>query len=175
MHDNNLRHDYFEYISILLVDSFVFRVYVIEKNVMAAASKLHILLADDDKEDFYLFKEALKQLDPSVTLTHVENSVQLLKYLDEVEIPDVIVLDVHMPYKPVIESLSDIKMNEKYNHLPVIIFSTSGDKETIDACYKAGATLYLVKPYTFPDLVNIIRKIVQTNWDKASENTISAN
>ena len=138
---------------------------------MEATSKLHILLADDDKEDFYLFKEALKQLDPAVQLTHVEDSVQLLKYLEEVEVPDVIVLDVHMPYKPVLESLSDIKTNEKFGHLPVIIFSTSGDKETIDACYKAGATLYLVKPYTFPDLVNIIRKIVQTNWDKTNEPT----
>ena len=136
---------------------------------METTSKLHILLADDDKEDFYLFKEALKQLDPSVQLTHVEDSVQLLKYLEEVEIPDVIVLDVHMPYKPVLESLSDIKTNEKFSHVPVIIFSTSGDKETIDACYKAGATLYLVKPYTFPDLVNIIRKIVQTNWEKPAE------
>jgi CheY-like chemotaxis protein len=142
---------------------------------MAGERKLHILLADDDKEDFYLFKEALKQLDPSATLTHVENSVQLLKYLDEVEIPDVIVLDVHMPYKPVLESLSDIKSNEKYQHLPVIIFSTSGDKETIDACYKAGATLYLVKPYTFPDLINVIRKIVQTNWEKSSIASVSAN
>src|SRR5688572_5453522 len=98
---------------------------------MAAARKLHILLADDDKEDYYLFKEALKQLDPTVQLTHVEDSVQLLKYLEEVEVPDVIVLDVHMPYKPVLESLADIKTNEKYQHLPVIIFSTSGDKETI--------------------------------------------
>jgi CheY-like chemotaxis protein len=142
---------------------------------MATARKLHILLADDDKEDFYLFREALKQLDPTVTLTHVEDSVQLLRYLAEVDMPDVIVLDVHMPYKPVLESLADIKGNEKYKHLPVIIFSTSGDKETIDACYKAGATLYLVKPYTFPDLVNIIRKIVQTNWDKNSEITLSAN
>jgi CheY-like chemotaxis protein len=142
---------------------------------MATARKLHILLADDDKEDFYLFKEALKQLDPSVILTHVEDSVQLLKYLDEVQIPDVIVLDVHMPYKPVLESLADIKTNEKYQHLPVIIFSTSGDKETIDACYKAGATLYLVKPYTFTDLVKIIRKIVETNWEKASEPSASAN
>jgi CheY-like chemotaxis protein len=142
---------------------------------MAAERKLHILLADDDKEDFYLFREALKQLDPTVTLTHVEDSVQLIKYLNDVDIPDVIVLDVHMPYKPVLESLSDIKLNEKYKHLPVIIFSTSGDKETIDACYKAGATLYLVKPYTFPDLVNIIRKIVQTNWEKAPEPIASAN
>lgn len=142
---------------------------------MAEDKKLHILLADDDKEDYYLFKEALKQLDPTVTLTHVENSVQLLKYLGEVELPDVIVLDVHMPYKPVLESLSEIKTNERYHHLPVIIFSTSGDKETIDACYKAGATLYLVKPYTFPDLINVIRKIVQTNWDKSSAASVSDN
>jgi CheY-like chemotaxis protein len=142
---------------------------------MAAARKLHILLADDDKEDFYLFREALKQLDPTVTLTHVEDSVQLLRYLNDVDIPDVIVLDVHMPYKPVLESLADIKSHDKFKHLPVIIFSTSGDKETIDACYKAGATLYLVKPYTFPDLVNIIRKIVQTNWDKSVEPIASSN
>lgn len=137
--------------------------------------KLHILLADDDKEDFYLFREALKQLDPTATLTHVEDSVQLLKYLADVDLPDVIVLDVHMPYKPVVESLADIKGNDKFKHLPVIIFSTSGDKETIDACYKAGATLYLVKPYTFHDLVNIIRKIVQTNWEKNTSESVSAN
>jgi CheY-like chemotaxis protein len=135
---------------------------------MGAARRLHILLADDDKEDFYLFKEALRQLDPSVHLTHVEDSVQLLKFLDEVEIPDVIVLDVNMPYKPVLDSLSEIKRNVKSSSVPVIIFSTSGEKETIDACYKAGATLYLVKPYTFPDLVNIIRKIVQTNWENST-------
>jgi PAS domain S-box-containing protein len=42
---------------------------------------------------------------------------------------------------------------------PVIIYSTSSDFEDIDLCYKAGCTLYLVKPPSFKELLLQIKKL----------------
>ena len=119
---------------------------------------LYILLADDDRDDAELFQDVLDELPLSTRLETVFSGDQLMVWLKEniSEIPDVLFLDLNMPRKTGFECLSEIKQDETLKHLPVIIFSTSIDKEIVNILYKNGAHYYIRKPNEYSKLKEVI-------------------
>jgi CheY-like chemotaxis protein len=133
--------------------------------------QLKILLADDDFDDCGFFKQALEGLPLSTKLNIVNDGEQLMTYLDEnVEsLPDVLFLDLNMPRKNGFDCLSEIKRNQKLKDMPVIIFSTSSDKQKIDQVFKSGGLVYVHKPGDFSQLKQVILHALPI----AVENTFS--
>lgn len=117
-------------------------------------STIHILLADDDKDDSTLFQDVLRELPFSTHLTTVLNGEQLLQLLNEagIPLPDVLFLDLNMPRKNGFDCLTEIKRSEKLKFLPVIIFSTSCDPEVVNLLYRHGAQYYIRKPNSYAQL-----------------------
>jgi CheY-like chemotaxis protein len=123
-------------------------------------SSINVLLADDDEDDRNFFKEALEELPISANLTTVDDGVQLMQLLSQPEAtsPDVLFLDLNMPRKNGFECLSEIKLNEKLKHLPVIIYSTSLDHKVVNSLYENGAHYYVRKPGDFSKLKEVINE-----------------
>jgi two-component system alkaline phosphatase synthesis response regulator PhoP len=69
---------------------------------------------------------------------------------------DLIILDVALPGIDGIEACSMLKNLEDYEETPVIMISSRSDSVTIDQARRAGAADYLVKPFTFQELLNRI-------------------
>ena len=90
---------------------------------------LRILLADDDNDDCSFFRKALSALSISTELKIVNDGEQLMSELNnkEIKIPDVLFLDLNMPRKTGLECLAEIKRDDRFKDLPVVIFSTSKD------------------------------------------------
>lgn len=119
---------------------------------------LQILLADDDIDDCHLFKEALEALPQTTKLTVVHNGDELMNYLFEntERLPHVLFLDINMPRKNGYECLLEIKTNETFKDLPVIMFSTAGALDKINIFFNSGADVYIRKPSSFAQLVQVI-------------------
>jgi len=132
---------------------------------------LNILLADDDTDDCIFFKEALGELMLSTNLTTVNDGEQLMQLLtnETNELPHILFLDLNMPRKNGFECLSEIKQNKKLKELPVIIFSTSFEKEVVNLLYKNGAQYFIRKPSEFSQF----KKIIQQSLIAISQETIS--
>ena len=124
---------------------------------------MNILLADDDTDDCMFFKEALKELYLPTDLTAVNDGEQLMQLLtnDTTELPHVIFLDLNMPRKNGFECLSEIKLNAKLNGIPVIIFSTSFEHETVNQLHKSGAMYYIRKPSQFSQFKSLIQQSLE--------------
>jgi CheY-like chemotaxis protein len=120
--------------------------------------KLSIFLADDDKADCLLFKEALEKLPVSAKLTTFENGEQLMERLTKKQnkLPDVLFLDLNMPRKNGFISLGEIKRNNKLDSLPVIIFSTALEQDKVKQVFRDAAHYYIRKPTEFSELKKII-------------------
>ena len=118
----------------------------------------HILLADDDKDDQYLFNHAVESLHIPFALTIVQNGEELMQLLNSKtgQLPDILFLDLNMPRKNGYECLLDIKSNEKLKHLPVIISYTSRDEESVSLLHENGAHFYIQKPDHLPDFKKLI-------------------
>lgn len=121
--------------------------------------KLNILLADDDIDDCDFFKDALETLPIITRLTIVHDGEELMRYLHEnsTRLPHVLFLDVNMPRKNGYECLAEIKKNDTLKDLPVVMFSTSNERDKINILFRNGANIYVRKPGNFIQLVQIIQ------------------
>jgi len=117
--------------------------------------KLNVLLADDDPADCLLFKDALEELPLSTHLATVNNGEQLIEAITK-KLPDVLFLDLNMPRKNGFAALGQIKRNDKFDKLPVIIFSTASDINSVKQVYKDAAHYYIIKPDDFSQLKKVI-------------------
>ncbi len=122
--------------------------------------QLNILLADDDTDDCIFFKEALEELTIATGLTAVHDGEQLMQLLtnETNELPHVLFLDLNMPRKNGFECLTEIKLSEKLQQLPVIIFSTSFEQEVVNLLFKNGAQHFIRKPSEFSQFKKIIQQ-----------------
>jgi len=122
-----------------------------------------ILLADDDMDDTEMFCEALADVDESVICCCAENGKEALKILESLEQnPGVIFLDLNMPIMNGWECLKEIKSNQRFKDIPVIMISTSSHKNDMDNAASLGAVCYFVKPNNFKDLKEVL-KIITSN------------
>src|SRR4051812_32115664 len=108
---------------------------------------LHILLADDDKDDRFFFGKALQAIPILTDLVTVEDGKKLMEHLlkNPKRLPDVLFLDLNMPRKNGSECLAEIKDSPKIKQLPVIIYSTSLHEDVADLLYEKGAHYYIRK------------------------------
>jgi len=72
---------------------------------------------------------------------------------------DLILLDWNMPEMNGMEFLRAVKSNEKFRHIPVIMNTTESEKSKIIAAVQAGASNYIIKPFTEQELS---KKIMDT-------------
>ena len=128
---------------------------------MPDSYSVNILLADDDSDDCFFFKDVLDELHLPTRLTTVHNGEQLMEVLlNSTELPDILFLDLNMPRKNGFECLSEIKQTKKLNQVPVIIFSTSFVPDVVALLYKNGAHHYICKPDDYELLLKVLRKVV---------------
>lgn len=107
---------------------------------------VNILLADDDADDCLIFERALKGFPLSTNLVTVNDGEKLMKLLENTnELPHVLFIDFNMPCKNGLECLKEIKQNTNLKHLPVIMYSTSFEKEVIDQLFESGAHYFIRK------------------------------
>ncbi|MFN0081328.1 MAG: response regulator [Ferruginibacter sp.] len=128
-------------------------------------SHIDIFLADDDADDRFLFEEALMELRGNVRITTAVNGEQLMSNLDTKTPPNpyIIFLDLNMPLKNGMECLEEIKASSSFQNVPVVIFSTSCQKETMDQVYTKGANYYMCKPDNFQKLKKLLEKVFSLN------------
>jgi len=80
--------------------------------------------------------------------------------------PRLILLDLNMPRMNGLELLKAVKRDEALAHIPIVIFTTSGDPRDREACAALGAEDYLVKPHDFQEFVTLVGNLT-TRWLQA--------
>ena len=122
---------------------------------------VQILLADDDAVDRELFAEALKSTRVKYTLNEVGGGEEVFIHLQASSVrPDLIILDLNMPLKDGRETLKELKANKNFKCIPVIILSTSNSHFDVLFSYDHGASLFLTKPHSFHDLVEMLDNLL---------------
>lgn len=72
---------------------------------------------------------------------------------------DLVLLDWNMPRLDGLSVLKKMKENEKWSAIPVTMVTTEVDKSKVVQAVEAGATNYLMKPFSQEDLIS---KIMQS-------------
>ena len=76
--------------------------------------------------------------------------------------PDLILLDIVMPKKDGFATLEEIKTNEKWKNIPVILASNLGQKEDREKGLRLGAAEFFIKTdFSLNNLVEKINSIIE--------------
>jgi len=119
-----------------------------------------ILIGEDDTDDQEMLKEVFSSIDSSFILFFVNNGSEILSALGKLrddQMPCLIVLDYNMPGLNGADILKELGTNERYKHIPRIVWSTSASEKFRKLCLELGATDYIIKPNNVPELEKIAR------------------
>ena len=125
----------------------------------------NIILAEDDIDDQNIFQIALQEIVSSIQTQFVSNGKELLHLL-QTHKPDILFLDLEMPYKNGLECLLEIKNDPRLEKIPVIVFSSTTKPSNIQTAYEMGAHLFFIKPPIYSDYLTSIKAIFKLNWEE---------
>lgn len=113
----------------------------------------YILLLEDDSDDRYITESYFKELGLEAKLDFLERGDDVLNYLEErmthkFSLPNLILLDNHLPGTNGIEVLRQLKAHPRYKLIPVVIVSGTAHESEITECYRLGANTFIQKPST---------------------------
>jgi CheY-like chemotaxis protein len=119
---------------------------------------LDVLLIEDDAIEVMKFKKAMMTLERNHELIQANNGEEALTLLKERKLhPSIIFLDLNMPRINGIEFLQIIKKDPNLMYFPVIVLTTSSNKNDIKTCYENYAAGYIIKPLKYEDYITKIR------------------
>jgi CheY-like chemotaxis protein len=122
----------------------------------------NILLIEDDDDDQLIFKDALKEISFGYDCWMASNGLEGLQRLDsEKELPGIVFLDLNMPLMNGLEFIDQIRQNEKYKNIPIIIFSTSDNPVDKKRLMKMGASRFITKSADFKKLIETLAEILK--------------
>lgn len=91
----------------------------------------------------------------------LQDGVQGMKWLQEGNLPDLIISDIRMPEMRGDDFLEWIKANELFKHIPVIMLSSEDSTTERIRLLKIGAEDYIVKPFNPMELKIRVKKIIE--------------
>jgi CheY-like chemotaxis protein len=127
------------------------------------------VIAEDDAETVLLMRHALKKAGVSERLHFLPNGVSLMRYLGGhnefsdrtfYRMPDLIIMDLKMPFFDALQTLPTLKTEEQTAHIPVYIYSDEKDPVKVAAAYRAGASAFFVKPTDLSDIAATLQLMI---------------
>ena len=122
---------------------------------MSFRCSVEILVVDDNNDDATLFQESLAETEHIQISQILDEGETVLAYLrrqgrfHNVRLPDLLVLDIHMPQKPGFALLDEIKSDAALRNLPVVMLTASRHEADIWESYSRGACSFVEKPAQF--------------------------
>lgn len=108
----------------------------------------HILIIDDDKISIDCARIALGDLYKLSTCSTGPNAIKFL----ETTIPDLLLLDVNMPFMDGFELIRRIQADPRTRDIPLVILTAAIGEEIQRKCKEVGALDYIIKPFIPSDL-----------------------
>ncbi|MBF0288508.1 MAG: chemotaxis response regulator CheY [SAR324 cluster bacterium] len=124
---------------------------------MPANKEMRILVVDDFSTMRRIVKNILRQLGFNNIIEADDGTTALQKLKSEKV--DFVITDWNMPKMTGMELLKEIRADEKFKTIPVLMVTAEALQENIIAAVKAGVNNYIVKPFDAKTLSEKITKI----------------
>lgn len=127
-----------------------------------------VMVAEDDENDVFFLRRAVRQAGLSISLITVQNGEEAINYLsgripysdrDRHPLPVLLLLDLKMPLLNGFDVLTWLQGQLELRTMPTIVLSSSELEVDMQRACQLGARDYLVKPQAPEDLVRMVRDI----------------
>ncbi|MCB1195472.1 response regulator [bacterium] len=126
---------------------------------------IDILLVEDNEADIKITIRTFKKSRLANRLFVVRDGQEALDYIflqghyqdrTAFPLPDLILLDINMPKVNGFQVLENLKRNEEFKYIPVVILTTSQQEEDIAKSYATGACSFISKPIGYEEFTKKI-------------------
>ena len=126
-----------------------------------------VLIVDDSADDVELMREALAEFKLANPLAVARDGEDALLYLRRAGPhasrppvdPVVVLLDLKMPKVDGLEVLRAVRGDERLQHLPIVIVTSSREEQDLVRSYALGVNAYVVKPVDFQAFAEAVRNL----------------
>jgi two-component system alkaline phosphatase synthesis response regulator PhoP/two-component system response regulator VicR len=118
-----------------------------------------ILAVDDERHIVRLVQVNLER--EGYTVVTAYDGKEALEKV-EAEQPDLIVLDVMMPYMDGFEVLQNLKKNQATREIPVIMLTAKAQDADVFRGWQSGVDCYLTKPFNPQELKAFVKRIFKS-------------
>jgi CheY-like chemotaxis protein len=123
-----------------------------------------VLCVDDDADDREMVCVTIGEIDPSLQVIHAEDGIEALGYLAKAKelntLPCLVILDINMPRMDGKQALAEIKKDNNFCALPVVIFTTSSNPVDKVYCERYGVEL-VTKPATMRHMQQEVKRLLK--------------
>lgn len=118
------------------------------------ATKPIVLAVDDDEDNLLLLAYALEPLD--CCLITAADGLSALQRAQAYQ-PDLILLDILMPYMDGFEVVSQLRKDSRTKTIPAIAVTALANAKDRESLLRAGFNDYLSKPYMLEEIEALVR------------------
>ena len=117
-------------------------------------SSINILVVEDNPDDEKITQRALDSI-PNLNVMFVHDCQQAMRLLrqqsdfEEFQTPDLIFLDYYMPKRDGLSMLRDLKSDQRFSCVPIIMLTNNINAEAMIEAYQLGASGYICKSFEF--------------------------
>jgi len=135
-------------------------------------NKLHFFLIDDDEIFQFIMKNTIAEVSPDIKIKFFSDGEKGIDFLKQnlgaaINLPDIILLDVNMPFMDGWEFLHEYKslQTELKKEISIYLLTSSNNPQDI-AKAKEISTLsgYLVKPISKDGIKNLVTNFPSNEW-----------
>ena len=129
----------------------------------------HIFIAEDETSIITLLKYNLEK--ESYKVSFCENGEQALKQIKDKH-PDLILMDWMLPDLSGVEVCKNLKKDNKYNDIPIIMLTAKGEEEDKLRAFDTGADDYVTKPFSQKELNARIKSLLRRSKPQSSADVV---
>jgi len=130
-----------------------------------------ILVVDDDQQNLELVQAYLEDIDCKTVAAR--DGIEALEIVAG-EKPDLILLDVMMPYVDGFEVLRRLKEAPDLKHIPVIMLTARTSDADVSVGFDIGAADYVEKPFSIAKLLARVRRVLRETGAIKDPNALPA-
>lgn len=128
---------------------------------------MKILIVDDNPDEIVLTRRVLEKIGCEVKTESSDSGAAALECLRNCkDLPAVILLDLKMPGMSGIDTLRQIRSEERLKHIPVIIITSSALEEDRRESLESGANSFLHKAFDLKQFGEELKSLLKI-WLKA--------
>ena len=126
---------------------------------------VNIIMVEDDEGHARLIEKNIRRAGIANAIKHFVDGTAALDYLfnapdgPALNGPALILLDLNLPDMSGIDILAKIKADPKLRRAPVVVLTTTDDKQEVQRCYDLGANVYITKPVNYENFAKAIQQL----------------
>lgn len=129
---------------------------------------IEILLVEDDDDDAELALMALKKHNFANNIVRARDGAEALDYLNcrgafesrsQKCIPRLILLDLKLPKVSGLDVLKEVKSNEHFKSIPVVVMTSSQEEKDIVKSYELGVNSFITKPVLMENFMDVVYQL----------------